>query len=69
MANRGPGQPRLPEEEGSDTAREAQCIPGDDPADINKCVGFIFLKKEATGKMRDAKKKVRYIFPDEEEIK
>ncbi len=53
------------QERDSDTFRESQCIPGSDPNDINQGCRFIFLKKEATAKMRKDKKKVRYIFEGE----
>lgn len=37
--------------------------------DINQGRNFIFLKKDATERMRRNKGKVRYIFIDEEEKK
>ena len=40
---------------------------GEDPLDINQGLKFVFLGKDATHKMRQEKKKVRYVFDGEEE--
>ncbi len=51
----------------SDTFRESQCIPGEDPQDINQGCRFVFLKRQANEKMHKNKRKVKYIFEGEEE--
>lgn len=51
----------------SDTLREAHSVPGSDPNDINIGDRFVFLKEEATSKMRSNKRKVRYLFEGEEQ--
>ena len=50
-----------------DSFRESTCIPGPDPRDINQGEKFVFLKKDATEKMREGKRRVRYVFEGEEE--
>ena len=39
-------------------------VPGSDPDDINQGCDYIFIKDVATRKMRQDKKKVRYVFMD-----
>ena len=56
--NRGPAA--VVEE--SDTYRESQCVPGDDPDDINLGKAYIFIKDNASAIMRKGKRKVRYVF-------
>lgn len=56
----------VPEEENF-SFREAQCIPGNDPDDINRGSNFVFLFEVANERMRRNKRKVRYVFQDEEE--
>jgi len=56
-----------PSEEGDSSFRERQCIPGQDPSDINKGRMFIFLNYEANTIMHKNKRKVRYVFEGEEE--
>ena len=41
-------------------------MPSADPTDINQGSRFVFLKKDATERMRRNKRKVRYIFEGEE---
>jgi len=66
---RNPAQGAPAQDNVIDTYRESQCVPGKDPGDINQGNLFVFLKKDATERMRRDKRKVRYIFSDEEEKK
>ena len=50
-----------------DSFRESTCIPGPDPRDINQGEKFVFLKKDATEKMRQGKRRVRYVFEGEDD--
>ena len=52
----------------SETYRETQCIPGDDPCDIQQSMQYVFINKDATERMRSGKKKVRYVFEQREDI-
>ena len=47
-------------------SRESQSVVAADPADINQGSKFIFLKNDATERMRRNKQKTRYVFLDEE---
>ena len=57
----------VPEEEGDHSYREAQCVPGCDPKDVNKGSKYLFLKMEANDRMRRNKPKTRYAFLDVEQ--
>ena len=56
----------IPEESESETVRESRCIPGNDPTDVNRGEDFVFLDQEANERMRRNKRKVRYVFEEEE---
>ena len=65
-----PGQ-RVSNEQCSEQSsyRDGNYAPSSDPSDINRGDRFIFLKNNATERMRLNKQKVRYIFEGEEEEK
>ena len=51
-----------PVEEGSDTFRESQLVPGEDPEDINLGNAYIFIQDDASAIMHRGKSKVNYVF-------
>ena len=54
-------------EEGNHSMREAQCIPGQDPIDINRGFNYLFLKEDANERMRRNKRKNKYVFLETED--
>ena len=54
-------------EEGNHSMREAQCIPGQDPIDINRGFNYLFLKEDANERMRRNKRKNKYVFLEMED--
>ena len=52
------------EEEGDHSYREALCVPGCDPEDVNNGSKYLFLQSGANERMRRNKPKTRYAFLD-----